>query len=209
VNLFYTNNIEEIRKTDVIILPGSKSTIADLIELRRNGVAAEIIRQSRTGKSIIGICGGYQMMGQRIEDPNHVEGRVDAVPGLNLLPAVTTLEAEKATMRTSFRFKDFGEVCDGYEIHMGQSRLTGNARPLNQLTAGKTEGCLLNDRIWGTYMHGILDNSVVVEDLLSPFISGKKEIKNYEEFKQEQYDLLADHLREHIDMSGIYKILTE
>jgi adenosylcobyric acid synthase len=209
VNLYYTNNIEEIRKADVIILPGSKSTIADLIELRRNGVAAEIIRQSRSGKGIIGICGGYQMMGQRIEDPNHVEGTVDAVPGLNLLPVVTTLEAEKATVRTSFRFKDLDEVCDGYEIHMGQTCFAKNVRFLNQLVACGTEGCLLNDRIWGTYMHGILDNPVVLEDLLSPFISARTEVKSYEEFKQEQYDLLANHLREHIDMAKIYKMLTE
>jgi adenosylcobyric acid synthase len=208
VNLFYTNNTEEIKKADIIILPGSKSTIADLIELRRNGVAEEIIRQSRAGKSVIGICGGYQMMGARIEDPEHVEGSVDAVPGLNILPVTTTLESEKSTGRTSFFFKDFEEPCSGYEIHMGQTRGDG-AEVLNRLENGQSEGCRMNTQIWGTYMHGILDNPVVIEDILAPYVQGVTSSIRYDEFKQNQYDLLADHIRQNVDMDLIYKILSE
>jgi adenosylcobyric acid synthase len=208
VNLFYTNNTEEIKKADIIILPGSKSTIADLIELRRNGVAEEIIRQSRAGKSVIGICGGYQMMGTRIEDPEHVEGSVDAVPGLNILPVTTTLESEKYTVRTSFFFKDFEEPCSGYEIHMGQTRGDG-AEVLNRLENGQSEGCRMNTQIWGTYMHGILDNPVVIEEILAPYVQGVTPSIRYDEFKQNQYDLLADHIRQNVDMDLIYKILSE
>ncbi|PRY96218.1 adenosylcobyric acid synthase (glutamine-hydrolysing) [Marinilabilia salmonicolor] len=208
VNLFYTNNTEEIKKADIIILPGSKSTIADLIELRRNGVAEEIIRQSRAGKSVIGICGGYQMMGARIEDPEHVEGSVDAVPGLNILPVTTTLESEKYTVRTSFFFKDFEEPCSGYEIHMGQTRGDG-AEVLNRLENGQSEGCRMNTQIWGTYMHGILDNPVVIEDILAPYVQGVTPSISYDEFKQNQYDLLADHIRQNVDMDLTYKILSE
>jgi adenosylcobyric acid synthase len=208
VNLFYTNNTEEIKKADIIILPGSKSTIADLIELRRNGVAEEIIRQSRAGKSVIGICGGYQMMGTRIEDPEHVEGSVDAVPGLNILPVTTTLESEKYTVRTSFFFKDFEEPCSGYEIHMGQTRGDG-AEVLNRLENGQSEGCRMNTQIWGTYMHGILDNPVVIEDILAPYVQGVTPSISYDEFKQNQYDLLADHIRQNVDMDLTYKILSE
>ncbi len=208
VNLYYTNNTEEIKKADIIILPGSKSTVADLIELRRNGVAAEIVRQSRAGKSVIGICGGYQMMGTRIEDPGHVEGYVDAVPGLNILPVTTILESEKSTVRTSFRFKDAQERCEGYEIHMGQTKCDG-VKPLNHLENGGTEGCWINANIWGTYLHGILDNPVVIEDLLAPYAKSSTSTTNYEEFKQQQYDLLADHLRQNMDMDMIYKILSE
>ncbi|PWD98419.1 cobyric acid synthase [Marinilabilia rubra] len=208
VNLYYTNNTEEIKKADIIILPGSKSTIADLMELRRNGVAAEIIRQSRSGKTVIGICGGYQMMGSRIEDPRHIEGNVDAVPGLNILPVTTTLELEKSTVRTSFFYKDYKENCVGYEIHMGQTQRQG-IEALNQLENGKPEGCLMNKCIWGTYMHGILDNPIVIEDLLKPYVQGKSTTTNYEEFKQRQYDLLADHIRQNVNMDMVYKILAE
>ncbi|WP_010663904.1 cobyric acid synthase [Marinilabilia salmonicolor] len=208
VNLYYTNNTEEIRKAEIIILPGSKSTIADLIELRRNGVAAEIVRQSRVGKTVIGICGGYQMMGARIEDPGHVEGHVDAVPGLNIIPVTTILESEKSTARTSFYFKDFEEPCVGYEIHMGQTNRQG-VEPLNHLENGGTEGCRINTNIWGTYMHGILDNPVVIEDLLAPYAQAVTSSISYDEFKQNQYDLLADHLRKNVDMDMIYKVLAE
>ena len=208
VNLYYTNNTEEIKKADIIILPGSKSTIADLIELRRNGVAAEIIRQSRAGKTVIGICGGFQMMGARIEDPEHVEGSVDAVPGLNILPVTTTLESVKSTVRTSFYFKGFKEPCSGYEIHMGQTNRDG-VGALNRLRNGQLEGCRINAKTWGTYMHGILDNSVVIEDVLAPYVQGVTSSISYDEFKQNQYDLLADHLRQNVDMDMIYKILSE
>ncbi|MGQ1891926.1 cobyric acid synthase [Thermophagus sp. OGC60D27] len=207
VNLFYTNNVEEIRKADLIILPGSKSTIADLNELRSNGVADEIVRQAREGKSIVGICGGYQMMGRTIRDPHHIESALEQLPGLNLLPVETTIGPEKATVRTVFKFKYFDELCHGYEIHMGRTRLDDDAQPLNRLEKGGAEGCCLNQRIWGTYMHGILDNPVVIEDLLSPFVAGKTAAQNYDAFKQQQYDLLADHLRKYVDMDTLYKIM--
>lgn len=208
VNLYYTNNTEEIKKADIIILPGSKSTIADLIELRRNGVAAEIIRQSRIGKTVIGICGGYQMMGARIDDCRHVEGNVDALPGLNILPVTTTLESKKSTVRTLFYFKDLEEPCSGYEIHMGQTKREG-VDALNRLENGQPEGCRINAQTWGTYMHGILDNPVVIEDLLAPFPQSKTPSVSYEEFKQNQYDLLANHIRQNVDMDLFYKILSE
>lgn len=209
VNLFYTNNTEEIGKADIIILPGSKSTIADLIELRRNGVAAEIVRQVRQGKTVIGICGGYQMMGQRIEDPEHVEGAVDAVPGLNILPVKTVMEKEKSTIRSSFFFKEYKSPCEGYEIHMGQTIFQKDNNFLNRTSDGAGEGCMLNERVWGTFMHGILDNPEVIEDLLSPYTEKKCETGSYVDFKQKQYDLLAAHIRENVNMDLVYKILSE
>ncbi len=209
VNLFYTNNTEEIGKADIIILPGSKSTIADLIELRRNGVAAEIVRQVRKGKTVVGICGGYQMMGQRIEDPQNVEGAVDAVPGLNILPVKTVMEKEKLTVRSSFFFKGYESPCEGYEIHMGQTIFQKDNHFLNRTSDGTGEGCMLNERVWGTFMHGILDNPEVMEDLLSPYTEKKCEAGNYADFKQKQYDLLAAHLRENVNVDLVYKILSE
>ena len=102
VHLFYTNNIEEIRKADIIILPGTKSTIADMIELRRNGCAQAILQAHHDGKTVIGICGGYQMMGEEILDPQQVEGDIERIPGLGILPVVTTMSGEKRTVQVTF-----------------------------------------------------------------------------------------------------------
>ncbi|MCG6190295.1 cobyric acid synthase [Maribellus maritimus] len=209
VHLYYTNNQAELQKADIIILPGSKNTIADIIELRRNGVAAEVSKLARAGKTVIGICGGYQMMGQRIKDPHGVEGDVVAVPGLNILPTTTILEAEKQTIRSSFYFKNYETRCSGYEIHMGKTTFAENAKPLNRLTEGKNEGCCTNENCWGTYMHGILDNPVVIDDLLAPFAKEQRATEDYNEFKQKQYDLLAAHVRENMDMDAVYKMLQE
>ena len=102
VHLFYTNNVDELAKADVILLPGSKSTLDDLYELRRNGVAAAIIRAHREGATVMGICGGYQMMGQEVLDPEHVEGDIERLPGLGLLPISTRMSGEKVTRQVKF-----------------------------------------------------------------------------------------------------------
>ncbi len=209
VHLYYTNNRSELQKADIIILPGSKNTIADIIELRRNGVAAEVSKLARTGKTIIGICGGYQMMGQRIEDPHGVESDVEAVPGLNILPTTTILAAEKQTVRSSFYFKNYQTLCSGYEIHMGKTTCATESKSLNRLVNGGNEGCCINNNCWGTYMHGILDNSVVIDDLLAPFAKEQHATEDYNEFKQKQYDLLAEHVRQNVDMDAVYKILQQ
>ena len=97
IHLFYTNNTDDIRKADIIILPGTKSTLHDLYELRRNGCAQAIIRVQREGATVLGICGGYQMMGVEVCDPDHVEGDIERLPGLGLLPITTTIGGEKVT----------------------------------------------------------------------------------------------------------------
>ncbi len=209
VHLYYTNNQVELRKADIIILPGSKNTIADIIELRRNGVAEEISKLARAGKTIVGICGGYQMMGQRIEDPHGIESDVEAVPGLNILPITTILEAEKQTVRSSFYFKNYKALCSGYEIHMGKTTFAAGIKPLNRLSDGGNEGCFIVENCWGTYMHGILDNPVVIDDLLAPYAKKQHVTEDYNEFKQKQYDLLATHVRQNVDMNAVYKILQE
>lgn len=208
VHLFYSNNKEELRKADIIIIPGSKNTIADLIELRRNGIASEISQLARQGKSVIGICGGYQMMGQRIEDPHHVEGDIEAIPGLNILPVSTILCKEKQTLQTNFHYKNYTEKCTGYEIHMGNTLIAEDCEPVNKTNTGISEGCLISENTWGSYMHGILDNRVVIEDILKPFTTEKATTVDYKEFKQQEYDKLAQHIRKNIDMDAFYKIIT-
>jgi adenosylcobyric acid synthase len=208
VHLFYTNNPDEIKNADIIIIPGSKNTISDLQSIKENGVAKAIVDAHKSGKKIVGICGGYQMMGQSIHDPNHIEGNIETISGLALLPITTTITDEKLTEQCEFQFKDYKETCTGYEIHMGQSDNLTNKNHLNQLKNGKQEGYYLDENCWGSYIHGILDNSVVINDLLSG-LDTKEDIQfNYSEFKEQQYNKLADTIRESIDMDLFYSHLS-
>lgn len=212
VHVFYTNDPRELQKAHIIVLPGSKNTIADLKELHQNGVASAILQESAKKKPVIGICGGYQMMGERIEDPEHVEGDTETVEGLGLLPVRTILEAEKSTVRGLFYFKGHPDACAGYEIHKGQTVFAESANgavPLNLTEDGRPEGCRVGENLWGSYFHGILDNPAVVADLLKPFLDDDDEDFDYEGFRQKQYDLLADHIRANTDMEKIVKMLTE
>lgn len=206
IHLFYTNNVDDILKADIIILPGSKSTLDDLYELRRNGCAQAIVRAHREGATVLGICGGYQMMGVEVCDPDHVEGDIERLPGLGLLPTTTTMSGEKRTRQV---------VCEfgvGYEIHMGETRPFGDAKasPLLHLSDGRPDGYLVNDKCMGTYVHGILDNAPFVDFLLRPYaekIEQGTHPFNYQVFKEEQYNRLADHVRHHVDIEKIYKII--
>ena len=208
IHLFYTSNIGDISKADVIILPGSKSTLHDLYELRRNGCAQAIIRAHRNGATVLGICGGFQMMGMEVCDPDHVEGDIDRLPGLGLLPTTTTMSGEKITRQVMC------EYGSGYEIHMGETRPFGEAKssPLLHLSDGREDGYIVDDRCMGTYVHGILDNVAFVDFLLRPFAEKIQQANNafdYAEFKERQYNLLATHVRQHVDMNRLYQILKD
>lgn len=236
VHLFYTNNTDELAKADIIILPGSKSTLADLYELRRNGVAQAVIRAHREGTAVLGICGGYQLMGQEVLDPDHVEGEIERLPGLGLLPVSTRMTGEKVTRQVNFQllescrtvvpqgnsspsiFNNQPSVSHfqlkGYEIHMGSTvPVEGvSASPLNRLESGQCDGYIVDRTCMGTYIHGILDNPEFIDFLLEPFagkLSEAAETFNYRQFKEEQYDKLADHVRQHVNLPLIYKILTD
>jgi len=225
VHLFYTNNVDELNKADIILLPGSKSTLDDLYELRRNGVAAAIIRAHREGATVMGICGGYQMMGQEVLDPDHVEGDIERLPGLGLLPVSTRMTGEKVTRQIRFRVdekrQDSGKQkmeaafpLSGYEIHMGMTIPVedASASPLNLLEDGTADGYCVDDTCMGTYVHGILDNPEFIDILLRRFankLSASARTFDYRKFKEEQYDKLADHVRRHVNMPLVYQILTE
>lgn len=212
VHLYYTNNTEEIEKADIVIIPGSKSTLADLYELRRNGAAQSIVKAYKSGATVMGICGGFQLMGQDVSDPQHVEGDIERLPGLGLLPISTQMLGEKVTKQVKFKFLDSSEECEGYEIHMGETTAVNGAKesPLNILKDERKDGYYLNDKCFGTYIHGILDNSTVVEFLLKPYTDKLSDKPfDYKTYKEEQYDKLADHVRKHIDMQKVYEILTD
>ena len=191
VNLFYTNNVSDISRADIIIVPGTKSTLDDLMELRRNGCAQAIARAHRDGRTVVGICGGYQMLGQTVSDPDHLEGDIERLPGLGLLPIHTTMTPEKTTRQVTFHFE--GQECRGYEIHQGVS---DTDQPILQ-----TDHCI------GTYIHGFLDNQPVIDYLLKGKSTASLPVQSYSDFKQQQYDLLADHVRRYVDIPQLYQIL--
>lgn len=213
-NAYYTNDIKEIERADIIILPGSKNTLSDLRTLRTNGIANAIVNSYKAGKKVIGICGGYQMMGARVEDPNGIEGDIPAIPGLGLLPQVTVIEDDKVTKQSDFIFlQSPGSIsCKGYEIHMGRTSTIGEAKesPVARLEDGRFDGYFLDNRCWGSYMHGILDNPVVLDFLADGFSGiGDNSRFDYAAFKEEQYEKLANLVRSNVDMNYIYSILTQ
>jgi len=209
INLFYTANPTELEKADVVIIPGSKNTMNDLSYLRSTGLAQSLLKSHANGAVVIGICGGYQMMGQEIHDPEGVEGSIKRMPGLGILPVKTTLTGEKRTLQSEFFFRNETEVCKGYEIHMGISELHGG-QALARLNDGSEDGCFLNSKAWGTYLHGIFDNRLVVQALLKDC---GKEMQlgefNIQEYKNEQYDKLASHIRNCCDMEYIYEAMKQ
>lgn len=195
VHLFYTNNPADIDEAEIVILPGSKSTIDDLYHLRRNGMAEAIVKAHRRGTTVLGICGGYQMMGQSVEDPDGMEGDITNMPGLGLLPIHTTITKEKTTRQVTFEFN--GQKCQGYEIHQGVS--------------DTDEAILMAEHCIGTYIHGILDNAPFVDYLLRPYTEkiNTEETFDYHTYKEQQYDKLAALLRQYVDIPAVYRILEQ
>ena len=221
LSLFYADKASKLSQADIIILPGTKSTLADLHWLHQTGIAKAILRAHREGKSILGICGGYQMMGMEVLDPLHVEGSIERMPGLGLLPTTTTMSGEKHTRQVKLKVNsDILETksdeawLTGYEIHMGETKPFGDDRmqPLVTFEDGTMDGCYLHEHCMGTYGHGILDNTRFVDFVLRPYADkvGKRQKSfDYQTFKEHQYDLLANHVRKHLNMEQLYKILQD
>jgi adenosylcobyric acid synthase len=208
IHLFYTSNTDDLLKADIIIIPGTKSTISDLYELRRNGCAQAIVRARREGATVLGICGGYQLMGVEVCDPDRVEGDVERLPGLGLLPVTSTMTAVKRTQQVSC------EYGHGYEIHMGLTQPFGEApdKPLLHLSDGRVDGYIADRKCMGTYVHGILDNAAFVDFLLEPYaalLAERSQPFDYQAYKEEQYDRLADYVRRYLDMERVYQLLSD
>lgn len=203
VNLFYAATPEDIDEADIVILPGSKNTISDILFLQKQVMVKAIKKAHEQGKAVYGICGGYQMMGKMIYDPKHIEGKVDKVPGLGILPIETTITEEKVTEQCEFTFlgKNKGK---GYEIHMGET-VSEDSSPLCIINGSKEDGYHLNAKTWGTYIHGIFDNKEIVNAILTESGKAVSTDMDFQKFKDEQYDKLADLIRENVDMDYIYK----
>lgn len=209
VNLYYTSSPSELAMADVVIIPGTKSTIDDLLYLHETGLAQAIMEARERGKMVFGICGGYQIMGRSVSDLHGVEGDPRTVPGLGLLPVETVLTTGKVTRQVEFSFLGGTELCKGYEIHMGDTVIAGDATPVNLMSSGQPDGCMTDDRCMGSYIHGILDNDCVIRHILSQCGAALTDVTatDYAAWRDSQYDALAEALRRHLDMEAIYKIM--
>lgn len=226
VGIFYTDNADEISDFDMIIIPGSKNTISDLLWLRQNGIESEIKKAASKDKIIFGICGGYQMMGQKIFDSDSVEGDIKEINGIGLLNIKTIFTNKKNTIQVKGNFLVINGVLnslsnlkiDGYEIHMGESYLFDNALPMSVIEylngETKLEGCQ-NNNCYGTYIHGIFDSNKISTEIIKTLFKLKNinadELEEYDinQYKEEQYDILENTIRNSIDMETVYKILNK
>lgn len=220
VGVRYVDRASELGNPDLVILPGTKSTIFDLKWLRECGLEAAIKKLASQGTAVFGVCGGYQMLGERIVDAEGVEGG-GAIEGIGLLPVWTEFAAEKRRTRTMARVLQAEGVLDrltglqieGYEIHMGRTTLPEGAKPFLALESGAVDGCVLGN-VYGSYLHGFFDASACREAVLSALcekkgVSLSAEAFDLKAYKERQYDLLAEAIRKNVNMKLIYRILEE
>jgi adenosylcobyric acid synthase len=187
---------------DLVLLPGSKTTIADLQALRAAGFDIDIAAHHRRGGKVLGLCGGYQMMGRVVADPNGVEGPRGAVPGLGLLDITTTLSGEKRLEAVTGSSFD-GVHLSGYEMHMGLSEGPDRARPFARLDDGTVEGAIAADgRSFGTYIHGLFADDRQRAAWLAR-IGGAPSDLAYESEVERVLDALAAHLATHLDLDAL------
>lgn len=210
VSVHYIERAEDVFKMDMIIIPGSKNTIADLIWMRQRGIESTIKKVSED-KIVFGICGGYQMLGKEITDPNGIESEKQC-RGMELIDATTEITESKTRVRVNGKFENVsGMLCclngctySGYEIHMGKTEISGT---VDYVPSGA--GC---GNVYGTYLHGIFDEGEIAWKIADAIARTKgieleKSNENFRAFKERQYDILADNLRKNLDMDAVYGML--
>ena len=212
----YVDRVADLGDPDMIIIPGTKSTIADLKWLRESGMEAKILQAADHGKLIFGICGGYQMLGRSVADPEMTEAETpETIKGMGLLPIETVFVGEKRQTQTSGTLPEIpGELSElsglgfeGYEIHMGRS---GNDLP-RIVSMSDFEDC----NVYGSYIHGIFDAPGIADTVVRVLCKKKgvdpAELGTFDRmaYKDQQYDLLAKHMRENMDMDLVYRIINE
>ena len=226
VSLRYVKHPRDLHSPDMIILPGTKNTMGDLIWMRESGMEAAVLKEASRGKLIFGVCGGYQMLGETLSDPHGVENG-GSMKGMGLLPMETVFAEKKTRTRVQGHFGELsgvfaplsGTEVEGYEIHMGESILKENAGTVTRITDSvsgeKKEEGAFSGNVCGTYIHGIFDMEGVT-DVIVKALAKKKGITlekasgmDLKSFKEEQYDKLADGIRSHLDMERIYEIMKE
>ncbi|RZA15827.1 MAG: cobyric acid synthase [Lysobacteraceae bacterium] len=189
----------------LVILPGSKSTLADLRALRDAGFDVDIAAHLRRGGHVLGLCGGYQMLGRTVADPEGIEGPPGTLPGLGLLEVDTTLSGEKRLVPVQGRSHD-GATLNGYEMHMGRTDGPGRARSFAMLDGGGTDGAVSADgRVSGTYIHGLFGMTAQRATWLGRFAAGAPQL-DHDASVEAALDALASHLEKHLDMDALLSL---
>ena len=200
VNLQYVATDMEKPNADLIILPGSKSVQGDLHWLRQQGWQEHINKHLRYGGKLIGICGGYQMLGKKLHDPHGIEGAAESMDGLGLLDFETTIEKQKELKLVEGQFCFDAANVTGYEIHMGVSHGPALENPAIQLS-DKVDGVLSDDnQIMGTYLHGLFDHSSALSSLLKWAGLNETTSFDYKALREQELDRLANEMQKHIDI---------
>ncbi len=207
----YVQTTRELGTPDCVILPGTKNTVDDLLWLRQCGLEAAISKLAQRGTPVLGVCGGYQMLGQTLADPEGTEsGRPQTLRGLGLLPTQTTFAAEKRRTQSqaTVTAEPFaGAHLTGYEIHTGRTTVQG--APFCTLADGTPEGCV-QGQVFGTYLHGLFDSGELTEQFAA-YLCRRKGIDpaaaapiSMQEYRTQQLDLLADGVRHNLDLAAVY-----
>jgi adenosylcobyric acid synthase len=223
VALRYLDHRDNLAGLQLVILPGTKNTISDLIYLKETGLAGQIQDHARQGGRVLGICGGYQILGEEVRDPQGMEGEPRTEEGLGLLRVITTLEGEKTT--TQVRAKVLGlpgreQEVTGYEIHLGATEVRGAGEPALMLASrnGQPEavpdGWVSPDGlITGTYVHGLFDADGFRQAFVSALLGSRPEspgdppVWSYQAFQEAQLDRLAENLRRHLDLARLWELI--
>ncbi len=221
VGVRYADRPAQLEGADLIILPGTKSTIADLRWLRESGMEAALLKAHAAGTPVFGICGGYQMMGRTVSDPENTEGG-GSLRGIGLLPVETVFRTAKTTVQTHGTVADTagvlhglsGLAVEGYEIHMGETVRDADAQPFVTLKHGEHEvpdGCV-TENACGTYLHGVFDAPEAAQRLAQALADRKGvtlegAAEDPAVYRERQYDLLAATVRRSLDMQRIYDIM--
>ncbi|MDP1419455.1 cobyric acid synthase [Peribacillus simplex] len=218
VGVRLVSSVHELGNPDLLILPGTKNTMEDLEWLNRMGLDRAINELRKQGTLIFGICGGFQMLGTKLFDPDAVEGDGENAEGLSLLPVETVFQAEKKTVQMegvlSAGIMEGQMNLNGFEIHLGRTTLKSQVRPFLLLKDGREDGAISNDnKVMGTYLHGIFHNRLFTRLLVNQIRRNKgldevkENVQSDSERREEAYNLLASHLEENIDMDTIYQWL--
>ena len=215
LEVYFLEKVQDLKAFKAVILPGSKNTRFDLNWLLSSGWEKALTRYLNGGGHVLGICGGYQMMGKTVQDPTGLEGQPGSSEGLGLLPIETILKAPKTTTLTQFSWN--GRHGAGYEIHMGQTIRTGG-NPLlkiverNHRPCRDEDGCISADsKIMGTYIHGLFDNPAILKFWLDRIGLSGDEVSDISgiETRNREYDLLAEHFEQNVDVERIAKLVAK
>ena len=186
----------------LVVIPGSKSTIADLIEFRASGWDRDLDNHRRRGGSIVGICGGYQMLGMEVRDPHGIEGAVQAAPGLGMLDVATVMEPEKTVRNVAARSLHFGTPLEGYEIHLGRTEGADRTRPVTMIDGVEDGATSPDGKVFGTYLHGLFGADAFRQKFLES-LGAKGGRIDYRASVESALDSIADHLERHLDIDAI------